>query len=503
MNEKGILQKIIEVILPRLGEMFFLAIFVAIIGMGPRLMNQDGDLGRHLTLGRYIVETRTIPVADIFSFTKTGDPLTPHEWLADVFFALADGLAGLNGVVWLTALVLAAASLLVYHYSSGLSNLRLLSLLIGLLGAAAASVHWLTRPHIFTILFAAFWVGELEKMRLGLRKSWWIFPLSMLFWVNIHGAFIAGILIWGCFYVGEVVEKGFKWPEHRHFLFAGMSSFLVSFINPDGIGIWRTGFGFLGNRYLVSHTAEYLPPDFQNAAFWPFLLLIFISILVLSYKRRSMNTAHSLLIAGWTVMALYSARNIPLYVVAVVPFLCAELAAVFVDWKDHPILSYILNIEYKISSAEKMIKGGFLGVLLVLITLVLFLNGSVLDMGKEGNQFQSDIFPVDAANWIDNESLEGNGFNHFPWGGYLLYRFWPERLVFIDGQTDFYGEALTREYEHVITVGNDWEEILEKYDVDWVLIPTGSKLSAALENNDLWSLDYDDPTAQLFVKVGK
>jgi hypothetical protein len=500
MNNRGITQKLLTIFLPRLGEIFFLAIFAAIIGMGPRTMNQDGDLGRHLTLGRYILESRSIPVEDVFSFTKSGDPLTPHEWLADVFFALADRAAGLNGVVWFSAIVLAGSCLLVYHYSYRLSNLRLVSLLIGLMGAAAASVHWLTRPHIFTILFAAFWVGELEKMRLGLRRSWWIFPVSMLFWVNIHGAFIAGLLIWVCFYVGEVFEKGLSWHDNRNLLFAGLSSFLVSLINPDGVGIWRTGFGFLGNRYLVSHTAEYLPPDFQNTAFWPFLLLVFVSILILAYKPRKICAAHSLLIAGWTVMALYSARNIPLYVVAVVPFLCVEFAAILAGWGDHPLVSKLMNLESKVTSAEKLIKGGFWGVALTVLALLMLMSGAVLDAGKEGNQFQADIFPVDAANWMGGNNVTGNGFNHFPWGGYLLYRFWPERLVFIDGQTDFYGEYLTREYEEVISVGSGWEEILEKYDVDWALIPTGSSLAVALSNESDWSLVYNDPTAELFIK---
>ena len=49
----------------------FIAVFLAIIGLGPRLMNVDGDLGRHLTLGNHILDSGTIPKNDIFSFSKT------------------------------------------------------------------------------------------------------------------------------------------------------------------------------------------------------------------------------------------------------------------------------------------------------------------------------------------------------------------------------------------------------------------------------------------------
>ena len=88
MKNKDFVQRVLEIFLPRLGEIFFIAIFAAVIGLGPRMMNVDGDLGRHITLGSYIIDSRDIPTEDIFSFTKAGDPLTPHEWLSDLIFAL-------------------------------------------------------------------------------------------------------------------------------------------------------------------------------------------------------------------------------------------------------------------------------------------------------------------------------------------------------------------------------------------------------------------------------
>lgn len=53
-------------------------------------------------------------------------------------------------------------------------------------------------------------------------------------------------------------------------------------------------------------------------------------------------------------------------------------------------------------------------------------------------------------------------FNYFTWGGYLLYRQWPERRVFIDGQADFYGEAFTRKYGQVICAQEGWEAVLDE-----------------------------------------
>jgi len=483
---------ILTVLIPRIGEILFIAIFIALIGLGPKLMNVDGDLGRHITLGEYIISSRSIPTKDVFSHTKLGDPLTPHEWLADVIFAFAHSAAGLDGIVWITALLIGVTFWLVYKQSLNLSSMSLLALSGTILAAAASSLHWLSRPHIFTILFTVIWTAELEKLRIGIRKTWIIFPVIMLIWVNTHGAFIAGILIWACYFVGLILDQKFSWQGIRPYLGIGLSSLLVSLINPDGFGIWKTGFGFLGNRYLVSHTAEYLPPDFQHISTWPFLLLIVLSIVMLAITNKKMNTTHMLLLSGWTAMALYSARNIPLYAVIVTPILVTVGADYIKGIKLNGAYDKFMALQSRLMDIEKSLKGGFWSGIVVVAAGLLLIRGFTLDFQNKGNQFLDDVFPVQAVDWVEKNQLPGEGFNYFPWGGYLLYRTWPEMLVFIDGQTDFYGEELTRKYEKVITLSPGWEDVLQEYQISWVLMPTQSELVQRLQNLGAWDTVYQD-----------
>jgi len=149
-RKKGIFA---HLIIPRIGDILFLAIFISVIGLGSRLLNMDGDLGRHLTIGNYILNSLSIPTRDIFSHTMEGFPLTPHEWLAQIVFSISYRIAGLDGVVILCALVIATTFTLVYKQCIKQSNMLLISILMTVLAAAAASVHWLARPHIFTLLF--------------------------------------------------------------------------------------------------------------------------------------------------------------------------------------------------------------------------------------------------------------------------------------------------------------------------------------------------------------
>jgi hypothetical protein len=107
---------------------------------------------------------------------------------------------------------------------------------------------------------------------------------------------------------------------------------------------------------------------------------------------------------------------------------------------------------------------------------------------------------VKAADWLDANPQEGRMFNNFIWGGYLLHRLWPQQTVFIDGQTDFYGEALTREYMQVMALDDDWEDVLEKYDVSWVIVQSDKPLVHALQDELNWNAVYRDETATILRK---
>jgi hypothetical protein len=498
-------------LLPRQEDMLFLAIFVAVIGLGPRLLNMDGDLGRHLTIGDYILDELTIPTRDIFSHTMGGFQLTPHEWLAQVVFALSYRIGGLDGVVILCALVIAGTFALVFRQSLSRSRLLVVSLGLTILGAAAASVHWLARPHIFTLLFTVLWVGELEKWRQEETWHWWSIPLLMLVWVNFHGAFIVGVLIWLIYLVdhlisGNIFTEGETGSVNngelntnfgtrtRQLLLVGGLALFVTVLNPAGWRVWNTTFGFLQNQYLVRHTVEYQPPDFQMLSFWPFLLMICLSLLVISLKRTRISIASALLIVSWTAFSLVSARNIAIYAVVVTPLLAGVAASIL---RENEVFNRMVAFDDRLSLVDNKLIGYFWPLVSSIIIGLLLISGATFNYWGTSNQFSESVFPVRAVNWLSEQPAIEPIFNYFPWGGYLLYRSWPEQRVFIDGQTDFYGESLTRQYEKVITLASGWQAVLEEYDVSRVIMPSDSVLVKGLMALDGWELVYQDETAAI------
>ena len=487
--------RLVSYLFPRLQDILFLSLLAVVLLYGPRLFNQDGDLGRHITIGRYILANRTIPLEDIFSHTMHGEALVPHEWLAQVLLALAYRLLGLDGDVLLTAVIIALTFLLVFRETVRRGASRLVGLLAVLLAAGASSLHWLARPHIFTFLLLALWTHRLENFREGHTRRLWIFPLLMWLWANTHGAFIAGFVVLGIYFLEWAWEFNQKRASETTGMQLGIiavTSLLATLLNPAGWRLWATSLGYIGNDYLVSHTVEYMPPDFHHPVTWPFLLLLALGLFSLA-GGKALRLRHALLLSFWAVMGLYSARNIPLFAILSAPIFAQLFQQEADRWPQ------LTRLEGGLARIETRLKGFVWPALGVVAAMMLFAQHVPLDITRRGDSFDPRVFPVQAADWLEAHPPEGRGFNYFTWGGYLLFRAWPERTVFIDGQTDFYGESLTREYETVISAAPGWEAVLDKYEVSWALIPPQESLAPALAEAG-WKNLYEDQTAVIYAR---
>ncbi len=481
-------------LLPKLGDVLFLAGLACAILLGPRLLNVDGDLGRHQVIGNYILDTGKIPTQDLFSHTMSGQPLTPHEWLSEVVFAFFYRWMGFNGVVLLCGLLLAFTFRVLYGNILKRWGKPLLCLSLCLAAMAVSSLHWLARPHLFTLFFLVIWLGEVERLFSGATSRWWSLPVLMVFWANLHGAFIAGFVTWGIYLVGygwDHLRKGDINPTILKFgLAAGALAFGASLVNPSGLQLWATSLGYLQNQYLVGHTAEYLSPDFHLVSTWPFLAMLMLAIVAFGLKKSPASSEHVFAMAAWAGMGLISMRNIPLFGIVAVYGLAETLSG---DRDPAP------GLEARLMVMENRLVGWTWPAVFILLIIFAYGRGVNLDAQQKGNQFDPQVFPVAAVDWLQDHPQPGEGFNYFPWGGYLLFRDWPDAKVFIDGQTDFYGESLTREYEDVITAGPGWQAVLNRYSVGWILIPEKTDLSQALDQSTDWNLVYHDPTASIYV----
>jgi len=488
--------KLISFFLPRIEYILFAAIFWGITASGPKILNFDGDLPRHLLVGNLILQTREIPLTDLFSYRTIGYPSIPHEWLAQVIFAISYGLFGLNGVVLLTALIVTATWGIVFYQSFHRSGSLFASLVFTGLAVGASQIHLLPRPHLFTYILTAIWIVLLERIKEGRSRTWWILPLLMLIWVNLHGMFVLGLIIWGIYLIGNILENPTKaWltsSSGKSLLFGGALAILATFFSPSGMRIWEAITSLGSNAYITSRIPEYQSPNFHFPETWPFVSLLLLLLIGIARTTHRIQWTHIFLSASFVAMALYTSRMIPLFAIVVTPI----VSKLFADWirNEYPQNRYAV-LEKKIMQTNSTANGLIWIVVVVLSTAILLQIGKTIDPENKGNIFDHQFFPVEAANWLETHPQPGHMFNEFDWGGYLLFRLWPNQQIFMDGHTHIYREKLTREYERVTTLSPAWKEVFEKYQIEWVIVRVNAPLAEALRAEPGWSILYQDDTA--------
>ena len=486
--------------IPRMEYVLLAVLFWGICAMGPKLLNFDGDLPRHLLVGRLIRETRSAPLTDTFSFRTVGFPSFPHEWLSQVILSVANDLLGLSGVVILTALIVTAAWAIVYREANRRTDNLFITLIVTAIGIGVSMIHVLPRPHIFTYLFTALWIVILERIYQDKPRLWWLLPLVMLLWVNMHGMFILGIIIGGIYLAGSFFDNPsrawFMQATTRSMLLGGITSLFTTFLSPSGIKIWGAIASLGSNAYITSRIPEYQSANFHLPETWPFLLLLALTIIGLGRSQNKIAWRYVLLAASFAVIAIYTSRMLPLFAIVAVPITASALG----EWVNSEFpTSRFRTMEKNIGQINASSNGAIWLAVILITVILIFRSGKTMDAQNKGNVFDEGFFPVQAVNWLNTHPQQGHMFNEFDWGGYLLLKLVPPQQIFMDGHTHIYGEALTREYETVITLGNDWQKILDKYQVQWAIVRMNSPIAHALEDIH-WKILYQDNTTIILHK---
>ncbi len=485
---------LIRALFPSLTDIIFVVVFILALTSGSQMLSIDSDLGRHLTIGDYILDNRKIPAHDLFSHTLANQPRPPYEWLSQVLFALANRLLGLDGVIVLTAVIIALTFTLVFSFAANRCGSRIIAFAIALLAIGASSIHWLPRPHIITFLLLAVWVENLEQLRIGKPVKLLTFPLIMLLWANLHGGFVFGVLAWCAYFAGWLWTK---WQKNAalqtgwKLLIVGLTSLIASVITPD---LWRNWEAVLNNRssFILSRTVETMPPALTTPSVLPFTVLLILTFFLFLVNYKTASASHFFLLTGLGIISLFMARNIPLFAVACTPIASELTKASLVRLKVWD------RVEERFSGFGRLSQWHILPLIVTFLTIMFFANQYV-DKNQTLFRFNPQVFPVQAMDWLNVHPQSGRMFNEFNWGGYILYRTWPQQRVFLDSQSDFYGEELMKDYEQITSIRGAWENLLEKYGAKWAIIPADWQLARELIALG-WEPVYQDQTAIVLVE---
>ena len=156
--------------------------------------------------GRAMVQSTCLIDHDQFTFTVFGEPFQDVNWLSQLMYFGLFRLGGLPLVQVINALVLAGTFALLIELCRRRSGSLFWASLVG----AAVFVgiwHVLTiRPQTFSLLLFVLLLDVLERAQ---RRPGLLFlpPFLLALWTNLHGAFPAGLMLMGCFFLAAAYQK--------------------------------------------------------------------------------------------------------------------------------------------------------------------------------------------------------------------------------------------------------------------------------------------------------
>ena len=499
--------------LPSFADLFFL-VLLSMLALSPLNANllRDPDTGWHIRSGELIWATRTVPRTDPFSYTRNGQPWYAWEWLYDLVIAAIHHVSGLNGVVFITAAVIGCTFALLFRFALRRSGNLVVAGLLTLLAIAAAQIHMLARPHVLSWLFTVLWVEYLHRFKEGQRFALLWLPPMMLLWVNIHGGFVVGLGLIGIFALGNIwstLSSPGEGDRQKTLQLAAVLLVcgLTTLVTPYGYGLHVHVYRYLSNHFLMDNIDEFLSPNFHLPVYKYFELFLLLAIAGAIFARERITLTDLLLILFSVYAGLYAVRNIPIAAIimslVLAPVLTAAISPAsslrFCPGWVRSLLEISQSISVNMTSLERQFHGHVLAAVTMIAFVLLVLHGGrVFSFQMMAVKFDEKFLPAGAAGFIAQRGIRDHLFSTDNWSSYLIYKLYPGTKVFFDDRHDFYGEAFAREYAKAFRGTPQWREPLDKYQVQWVLMPTDSPLSSLLREDHDWRADYDDGLAMIF-----
>jgi hypothetical protein len=441
----------------------------------------DPDVGWHLKTGQYIVEHKSVPHTDPFSYTRGGEPWVAHEWLTDLLLYGLERTAGFGALIIVFAAIISGTFFLLYlrcgrdPFVAGVA---------ALFAAWATMPLWGVRPQVLSLLLTSLWLLILERSDRNPKLLWWTLPLTLL-WVNLHAGFALGLALSAMFLAAGLVERRLGYsdqtePHLRTAAFILLLDFLLVPLNPNGLKLFSYPIETLRSSAMQSYIAEWASPNFHRAEYWPFLLLILGTLAALGWSRLRVRPRALLLLLVSLYAGLCSIRLMPLFILIAVPFFCQAFGT---RGEIRPE-----------SRGRPRISRSFMNAVIVL-GMATFAGVHVTQVIERQPQAERQAFPAGAVAFLQAHPSSGHIFNHYDWGGYLIWKLYPAIPVFIDGRADLYGQPLLGDFADAYQLKAAWRQTLQRWNIEAVIVPEDSALATGLRASPGWTVAYQDAQA--------
>jgi hypothetical protein len=492
---------------PSFTTIAFLCIFILMAWSYLFRSVAEPDFFWHLKTGEWIWQNLTLPSSDPFTFTSSDQP-TPRQifilqgyWLIQLVYNSCIAVFGLWGVFVLRLLLLGAFFLLFWrafrngHVSPWLATGLLLAFSIFYLENYA-----LERPQVVTFLG----VGMLLALYRGVRDKPEVFStartvfLSMLLmalWGNSHGGILVGQGVLAIVFSVETIRFALSRNAdcYKRQLCFVVSAALGSCLVPNLISRELLS-SLVGVQDQAMHVRNY---EYFSIYKWlvvnqnyKLTLVVLVFFVAVFFARKAVKDRAYVEILVFLIVWFYAFKHVRYVPIALV------LSLLFVAWY------YYESLTVKV-----------LSLIVLAAAVVSFGVWTVNDLDnyraiRQRGFVNPQVMPVGAADFLEQSQASGRIFNTMNWGGYLIWRLYPQASFFIDSR--YLDAALVEESKLILSQGgrNDrpgyWKDAMDRYEIDTIVLPLYSNrgrilaLNQALANDPDWGMAYRDTLSVVF-----
>jgi hypothetical protein len=470
-----------------------IAIYFSFIFLAFFTPMEIGGFWWHLSTGQWIVDNLRIPDTDPFTVTATGNRdisfVLSAFWLCQSVYALLHSFLGLQGIIVLKAATFALVFFTLVRFNRG----TLATYAVSLPAVYVATFYTESRPQTFSFLFFALAIYLLEagraayKERRELPRSLYLLPVLMLLWANIHPGFVIGLPLIGAYLFEALAIAGYgrSSPPVAGFVIIGILSVGISALNPNGLEAV-----LLTARMLDTTPAihEHLPlkefAEFTGGKnlYYALLSLIALGFASFTPRRKRLDLLHLAVFAALSYLSLKTFRAGFFF----------SIFAVAATGRNLSCLRVPPQLKGKTATLSAA------AALLVVMFIVILPRTIIMrPLLAEG------IFPEKAVEFIEEKQLPPNIYHPYEWGGYLIWKLYPQYKAFIDSR----GIGSVKDYKRVLDAEPGWEKILERHGVNtvlyWPLLPYRADVPPILfelQRHSGWSPVYWDSRSVMFVR---
>ena len=332
----------------------------------------------------------------------------------------------------------------------------------------------------------------------------------MILWVNMHGGYIVGIALLFFFAVTELLSSFFtakNKPKKRTALLLPFGiaflSLAASSLNPDFIDHWKYPFQVMSMEAAKNLISEWQSPGFHDLFGKLYLLFVFAFFAANIYRKDRPDLTELLIPLFFITEGFIAARHMPFAVLSTIPFLAAALNNRMPITFSNPFRNYSFKRFFNTSKSAPAKDLGsieyLLNWLILLLASVTILLVSPSLKAWTAEKINKNM-PVAAVDFVVDKKIQGRVFNTYGFGGYLIYRLYPEQKVFIDGRADMYGDDFMEKYKTIDWGLPGWEKEFDQYNIDYVLCERTAPIRQLLLTRGDFGLVYDDEYNSVLVK---